>query len=170
MRGRAFRLHSFHAARFRGDRRRASQRRKRCGDDQRHGPIHHLRVRGHQPRRDFIFRRTFPARHLRRSGRALHALHATASLALISHHASDRLHAAWRLKELVAPASRRPFFQSRHIAKTPARRRRYDNKTHGLKRVLLESHFNPAAEKRDPRQARLPKAAEDPGTIPTPAC
>ena len=43
LRGRAVRLHAFHAARFHRDRWNASQRRKHFGDDQRVGPLHHVR-------------------------------------------------------------------------------------------------------------------------------
>jgi hypothetical protein len=42
-------------------------------------------------------------------------------------------------------------------------------KTHRLKPVPLDTRFSPAKEKADPRQARLPKAAGDPGTLPIPA-
>ena len=80
LRRRAVRLRAFHATRFRYDRRYASQWRDHIRDDQRNGSLCHVRVRGDQPRFHLIFRRNFPARHLRGRDPRLHAFHAAAGL------------------------------------------------------------------------------------------
>jgi len=84
LRGRAVRLHTFHAARFRRDRWNPGQWCEHFGDDRRVGPLHHVQVRCDESRLCLVFRvRTFPARHLRRSGWSLYAFHAAAGLVLI---------------------------------------------------------------------------------------
>ena len=77
----AVRLYAFHAARFRGDRRNAGQRRKHFGHDQRLGPLHHVRFRSDQPRRRLVFlSRNVLARYLRRCRHGLQTHNATAGL------------------------------------------------------------------------------------------
>lgn len=82
LRGGFVRLHAFHATRFRHDRRNASQWGDHFGDNRQDGPLHHVPVGGDQSRLHLIFRRNFPAGHMRGRGLRLHAFHATAGLAL----------------------------------------------------------------------------------------
>jgi len=73
-------VYSVDSARLRRDWRRASQWSQHFSDDQRDGAIHHVRVRGNQPRRRLIFRRNFPSGYLCRHGLRLHTFDATAGL------------------------------------------------------------------------------------------